>query len=435
MTNTFDYSEEDLNNPAGSNSLSPRAKFFQRTLYKEMIYPEDTTKPLESWYDKNLFGRVDSEQRCVIPRTGHLVTIKHAASPGLLCLDFVNIAFGDLVSHMKDAFLTGCINRGGNSVLFKMQAVKSYTNPSVKYQAYLRGLIDAFIVNYTPSDTAPIKNFQDFKPIFMRYLREMSKGYPITMPGLLLSGYASPMISGLKIAIDTQDAGDDTVKYEKFISDPNFLFYIQSAKKFGFLVDKNAPWILTADLFSDAMMKYVGLYANAAGYPVSKNNFFQSYFYNIRSVAFGSFSTFIRSAYEKFANRRPLYEEEKTLFHRCASNSAAAHETTAGYRAYLGPSDRAGDREIIDLYTFLRNQETKATSDILETARQKCYELYRTFGPPSMQQQIPTYLDNLYKDYLYPRNYSGNLQKRLDNDTVDDILDTAAEVMAALTTG
>ena len=41
MTNftTFDYTEEDLENPTGRNSLSSRAMFFQRSLYKEVIYP------------------------------------------------------------------------------------------------------------------------------------------------------------------------------------------------------------------------------------------------------------------------------------------------------------------------------------------------------------------------------------------------------------
>jgi hypothetical protein len=52
-----------------------------------------------------------------------------------------------------------------------------------------------------------------------------------------------------------------------------------------------------------------------------------------------------------------------------------------------------------------------------------------------MQEQIPKYLNNLYKDYLYPRNYSGNIEETLDIEGIPDILDTAAEVMAALTIG
>ena len=67
MTTTFDYTEEEKRNPIGNNSLSPRAKFFQSSLYKEAIYPEDVVKPLDSWYDKNLFGRFDQDQNVIVP--------------------------------------------------------------------------------------------------------------------------------------------------------------------------------------------------------------------------------------------------------------------------------------------------------------------------------------------------------------------------------
>ena len=200
------------------------------------------------------------------------------------------------------------------------------------------------------------------------------------------------------------------------------------------LLSMKSLWILTADLFSDATMSYIALYANAAGQYVSKNNFFQSYFYNIRSVAFGAFSSFIRNAYEKFSNRRPLYEAEVMQFRHCSNDVGGVLETHASYRAYLGPSESLSDREIIDLYIFLRNQETKAGREVLKTARQKCYELYRTYGPSSMAQHIPVYLNNLYKDYLYPNNYR-NAILTLDNGGVPDILDTAAEIVASLTTG
>jgi len=44
-------------------------------------------------------------------------------------------------------------------------------------------------------------------------------------------------------------------------------------------------------------------------------------------------------------------------------------------------------------------------------------------------------LDNLYKNYLYPKNYHMNSKISLDSDSIPDILDTAAEVVASLTTG
>jgi len=434
MAKSFDYTEVDLHNPSGNNALSARAKFFQRSLYKEAIYPEEITKPLHSWYDKNLFGRVDQEQHCVIPRAGRLAIIKQAVRPGMMCLDFVNVAFDDFVTHMKQAFLTDCIDRRGNSALFDLSAVMAYTNPSIKYSTYLNGLIEAFITSYSASSSKPIKNFGDFKPVFLEYLKIMSEKFPITMPALLLSAYASPMISGLKIAIANEDAGDDAVKYEDFVSDPNFLYYIKAAKKFGFLVDKNAPWILTADLFSDAMMKYVNLFVTQQGGHITRDNFFQTYFYKIRSNSVSLLGNFVRNAYRKFVEAKPIYEEEKIVYlARCAESAEGPLRTEVGYRAYLGASEGLTHREIIDLYCLLRSRETKTDEGLLKTVLLRAYELYRTYGTPALLNQVAVYVDEVYKDYLYPSNYGQiNSNLRLDPHSIADILDTAMEVVSSI---
>ena len=36
---TFDYTWDQIANPAGRNDLTPQAKFFQRSLYRETVYP------------------------------------------------------------------------------------------------------------------------------------------------------------------------------------------------------------------------------------------------------------------------------------------------------------------------------------------------------------------------------------------------------------
>jgi hypothetical protein len=262
----------------------------------------------------------------------------------------------------------------------------------------------------------------------------MSEKFPITMPALLLSAYTSPMISGLKIAIADEDAGDDAVKYEDFVSDPNFLYYIKSAKKFGFLVDKNAPWILTADLFSDATMKYINLFVTQQGGHITKDNFFQTYFYKIRSNSVSLLSNFVRNAYRRFVEAKPIYEEEKIVYlARCAESAGGPLRAEIGYRAYLGNSEGLTHRETIDLYCLLRSRETKTDEGLLKTVLLRAYELYRTYGTPALLNQVAVYVDAVYKDYLYPSNYSQiNLNLRLDPHGTADILDTAMEVVSSI---
>ena len=86
-------------------------------------------------------------------------------------------------------------------------------------------------------------------------------------------------ISGLSVSIDLGPAQDDEYKYDNWISDPNFEFYIKAAKKFGLIVNKNTPWVLTADLFSDAAKKYFSrFYVQSLNSFVTEDNFFDVYY-------------------------------------------------------------------------------------------------------------------------------------------------------------
>ena len=350
MTTTFKYTAVDLENPAGNNNLSPRAKFFQRSLYKEAIYPSEVVKPLDGWHDKNLFGRVDQEQYPILCHRDRLVQIDRSKSSNVLALDFVNAAFNRFSAHMQNAFITNCIDRGGNPALFNPQAVLGYTDSYQKYESHMRGLTEAFISTYRPDPEKPIKNFSDFKKEYIQYLHVMSEDVPITLSTFLLSVMVSPLISGLKIAIDTANAGDDSAKYDQFVGDPNFLFYIQAAKKYGFLVDKNVPWILTADLFSSAMRHYATLFPARDSYSsVTKGTFFATYYFRAWTSDITLLSASIVRAYVQYYDINPIYEEEKTVYRpRCSQQPL---HTTVGNLAPPGPSDSLTAKETINLYS------------------------------------------------------------------------------------
>ena len=57
--------------PFGKNGLASDYMFVQRQYYKNspLIYPSSTNlpKPLDIWYDKPLYGKVDTKKRFVYP--------------------------------------------------------------------------------------------------------------------------------------------------------------------------------------------------------------------------------------------------------------------------------------------------------------------------------------------------------------------------------
>ena len=84
--------------------------------------------------------------------------------------------------------------------------------------------------------------------------------FPITKTGVLESIRTSPNVSGLCVEMSFDNHDDDYNKFNKYINNINFEFYTLAAAKFGFFVDKNAPWRLVANLNSSKMKEYMQKY-------------------------------------------------------------------------------------------------------------------------------------------------------------------------------
>ena len=86
---TFDYTQFDLQNPSGNNGLSSFALYFQRLMYREAIYPANLKAPLDTWYDKQYYGRIDRKQNTIIPDIDDLAPLQTVGRQNLFALNFV----------------------------------------------------------------------------------------------------------------------------------------------------------------------------------------------------------------------------------------------------------------------------------------------------------------------------------------------------------
>jgi hypothetical protein len=113
MPDIFKYTEYDLRNPAGQHGLSSLASYYQRYLYKNKIYPSTSPPPLDVWYDKLLYGRVDPVQNTIIPSTKNLKIIRPAVSQDIRALNVVASAFEKFAAHIQKALIMGVLDRKG----------------------------------------------------------------------------------------------------------------------------------------------------------------------------------------------------------------------------------------------------------------------------------------------------------------------------------
>lgn len=397
------FTAQDLEAPLGENGLSSFAAMFQRTLYKERMYPtSQIPKPLDTWYKRGLFGRVDRLQNTIIPKTINLKQIGDAKEP-VFALNFVADAFSRFANHMGKAFRMGAVQKSGYKALLAPVAVAGYSDPTRQFNQFHQTLAEAFIVNFKPPREEPIEDFRTFLKYYIPFLTQLAASFPITKTNFVLSYTMDPMCNGLSVSIFDGDAADDKLKYEKFILDPNFEFYTNAAKKFGFLVDKNKPWILTADLFTKALMDRVEYYVVPVTYaPITPFNFFNVYYDSTYLTDFDDLKEILLSAYRYLVSGASLCQKETICPNGIFSYKSYPRQRydKEALTALIDP------KMLIDFYIDLRQAESSFAVDPghIKMLRRRVYQIYKILTPSPFTpfERAAAEINKEYRRYIYP---------------------------------
>ena len=402
---TFDYTLQDLQNPTGKNGLSSFALYFQRLMYKEAIYPSDVKVPLDTWYEKQYFGRVDRVQNTIIPAFSNLAPLRTVGRQNQFALNFVVEAFEELAAHMRTATILGVLRTdGANEKIYDMKAYQAYNDPTRIYSDYTQQLYNSYLAGLTLDESNKIINFNAFIRSWFGYLNEVAAFIPVTKTSYLLTDACNSFISGLSVSIDLGPAQDDEYKYDNWISDPNFEFYIKAAKKFGLIVNKNTPWVLTADLFSDAIKKYFSrFYVQSLNSFVTEDNFFDVYYDKTYLTDISDLKNLTVSAYKTFSENNPLYQE-RVLSRKCGTFKVFNRERQ---QLPANVDIALTDKLLVDLYLSLRSKEAKDPVKNVTKLRNELASIYRTRPDQNLtgNQNVAQYMNTIYRDYIYQPDY------------------------------
>jgi|ETNvirenome_6_85_1030632.scaffolds.fasta_scaffold00657_8 hypothetical protein len=247
--------------PIGKNKLNAFTLFEERKKYKEESYPDlindDVPIPIDLWYEKNLYGRLDREATPIYPLFTKLKKI-NSSNENLFALNFVVDAFEDF----RNAYFFLQKDDASNSPFEFLIPSKAWADPATEKQQYMDALYNMMVEAYLPFKKRyeNVRTFMDFVNEFTKFMNEKGQGFPVTMTNFITSKFTTPMISGIMIEVDDSPHDDDENKYENFLTHACFRCYTTTAEKFGFKIDKNAPWRLVADLKSPIMQKYMEKY-------------------------------------------------------------------------------------------------------------------------------------------------------------------------------
>tara|TARA_R110001583_G_C5601283_1_gene404532 strand:- start:122 stop:1354 length:1233 start_codon:yes stop_codon:yes gene_type:complete len=236
--------------------------FNKKIVYSSAAANASYSNLIDFMAEKMMYGRVN---RLFVPITipqtrNKLKTIpsKSRTTQNFKALNFVVDAFRDLQQQFDKCRLTGRID-ASDSYLSSLKVHKAYVDPRQRYQKYLSKLNNV-LVSDPDIDSKNLKDFNMLADNMTKVMKNAGRINPITYPAFIKSRKTPINISGLAIEIADLDASNDNEKINLFVNSKNWNFYLNACKTYGFMVDKNVPWRLVADIGSQPMLEYAKKY-------------------------------------------------------------------------------------------------------------------------------------------------------------------------------
>ena len=242
-----------------TNLLSAKEMFMNRINYEIKTIETSTKYPNLvdfNFAEKRFYGKVN---RNFVPIVlfDRLNNLKSLPSTGettesFRAINFVVDQFQQLSRQFDKCSLTGKISPE-DKYLSKLRIYNAYTSVDQEYNSYLEDL-QVSISNAIKNQNKEVTTFKQFLIEVDNYFEVVTLDRPFTLQHYIKSRFSSPLISGLSIEISDLDPTNDLEKVNNFFNSRNWEFYVNTCNSFGFMVDKNVPWRITADIGSKEML-------------------------------------------------------------------------------------------------------------------------------------------------------------------------------------
>ena len=265
---------------------------------KRLIYSFKSTNPDYknlvnfSFGEKLLYGRVS---RRFVPmyfdsKFLSLKNIGHSpkSEDNIVAANFVVDMFSDLSRQFDKSLALGKIS-ADDPFLSNLKVYKAFSDPKQLYNSHLENYMQAIAKEFK-RQKLKFKDFHEFMTHFENLIPVVLPKFPFTFSAYMKSGYCPINASGLAIEIADIDYFNDQEKIDKFINSPNWEFYLNACRSYGFMVDKNLPWRIVADIGSQEILNYSSVYGLnttssiiVGGYSMAHSFFFNNFkFYLLR---------------------------------------------------------------------------------------------------------------------------------------------------------
>tara|TARA_Y100000310_G_C20452568_1_gene701467 strand:+ start:20 stop:793 length:774 start_codon:yes stop_codon:yes gene_type:complete len=177
---------------------------------------------------------------------------------------------------------------------------------------------------------------------------ELLKSIPITNTSILSSKYTSIATSGLSIMLRDSKFDDDETK-SILMNEIVFDFYRQAAMKHGFMINKNAPWQIVANIDSSAMANYMEERLT------SKEDLWETHYTKVQYNDIEHIKKFILAMWNGFVDKNPVAKRREP---RCAGKSTRSVKIKRARYTAEQLNEKIKNPQWIKLYCEIRAAES-----------------------------------------------------------------------------
>lgn len=205
--------------------------------------------------EKFLYGRVSKNYKPIyLGDKSNLKTFNSSITNGsvLQAANFVVDMFERLVTQFDKCSAIGKI-KNDDPFLSSLRIYKAYQDPVELHGSYLQNYLNSISRDLRKTN---FNNLPQFMSLLEDRLESSLKLYPITFSGFVKSKLCPISVSGLAIEIADAEYFNDNRKIDEFVNSPNWEFYLNACRSYGFMVDKLIPWRLVADIGTNECIEY-----------------------------------------------------------------------------------------------------------------------------------------------------------------------------------
>jgi len=391
--------EELYSELEAKNSTSNLVDLFRdRKAYGIEVFP-GKEKKINFWEENYLYGKVNMVRDPVYLNEYNLLQLK--AKDTIFALNFVVDAFEDFKTSMKVLLATtgNSIFNKESSSFYDFRPVKAWQPLTKLYANYLKNMSTAFLSTFlTPAREKRIVDFESFMELYIDSLDTVTKHLPLSIHAFVKSRFCPVNVSGLVIEISEQ-AKDDDSKKMIMLADKNYSLFVNQARKFGFLIDKNCPYRLVADIFSPVTREYMA----KRGIPYDSNSVFELFFNKTNELEVSSLSAYLAEQYNNYVIFKPklityISKNGKSCKKIITRRPLMCFDKEGFVKKNSAYAKKYGDLFWIRFYFHLRTKEEKLeySKYIVDTKLKKIYDYYRVHG-------LHMSIDKINRDILRQR--------------------------------